>query len=175
MDSLVAVDAGKRIETMHVDPVGEYRKKAAEEAAKAAEEAAKNDPNYRPQNAKGKDAQKPSAQKPDQAERKAAGRRSAPEQLMPSADSLMRSDSLMNADSLMTSDSLMASDTVTAVPEPDTTKIGFLLANHKVKVYKKDMQIVCDSLLYSDLDSLARFFKEPIIWQEERTRITSSS
>ena len=175
VDSLVAVDAGKRIETMHVDPVGEYRKKAAEEAAKAAEEAAKNDPNYRPQNAKGKDAQKPSAQKPDQAERKAAGRRSAPEQLMPSADSLMRSDSLMNADSLMTSDSLMASDTVTAVPEPDTTKIGFLLANHKVKVYKKDMQIVCDSLLYSDLDSLARFFKEPIIWQEERKQYTADS
>ena len=175
VDSLVAVDAGKRIETMHVDPVGEYRKKAAAEAAKAAEEAAKNDPNYRPQNAKGKDAQKPSAQKPDQAERKAAGRRSAPEQLMPSADSLMRSDSLMNADSLMTSDSLMASDTVTAVPEPDTTKIGFLLANHKVKVYKKDMQIVCDSLLYSDLDSLARFFKEPIIWQEERKQYTADS
>ena len=175
VDSLVAVDAGKRIETMHVDPVGEYRKKAAEEAAKAAEEAAKNDPNYRPQNAKGKDAQKPSAQKPDQAERKAAGRRSAPEQLMPSADSLMRSDSLMNADSLMTSDSLMVPDTVTAVPEPDTTKIGFLLANHKVKVYKKDMQIVCDSLLYSDLDSLARFFKEPIIWQEERKQYTADS
>ena len=175
VDSLVAVDAGKRIETMHVDPVGEYRKKAAAEAAKAAEEAAKNDPNYRPQNAKGKDAQKPSAQKPDQAERKAAGRRSAPGQLMPSADSLMKSESLMNADSLMTSDSLMASDTVTAVPEPDTTKIGFLLANHKVKVYKKDMQIVCDSLLYSDLDSLARFFKEPIIWQEERKQYTADS
>ena len=44
VDSLAVVDAAKRVETMNVDPVGEYRKKAAEEAARAAEEAAKNDP-----------------------------------------------------------------------------------------------------------------------------------
>lgn len=181
VDSLVALDAGKRIDAMHVDPVGEYRKKAAEEAAKAAEEAAKNDPNYRPQNAKGKpdqkpSAQKPASQKPGAAERKSLEKESlAPKQMMPAADSLMKSDSLMQTDSLMTQDSLMAADTVVAVPEPDTTKIGFLLANHKVKVYKKDMQIVCDSLLYSDLDSLARFFKEPIIWQEERKQYTADS
>jgi hypothetical protein len=47
VDSLVVLDAGKRLESLNVDPVGEYRKKAAEAAAKAAEEAAMNDPNYR--------------------------------------------------------------------------------------------------------------------------------
>ena len=36
VDSLVALDAEKRVESMHVDPVGEYRKKAAAEAAAAA-------------------------------------------------------------------------------------------------------------------------------------------
>ena len=35
VDSMAVVDAGKRIEAMNVDPVGEYRKKAAEAAAKA--------------------------------------------------------------------------------------------------------------------------------------------
>jgi hypothetical protein len=37
------------------------------------------------------------------------------------------------------------------------------------------MQIVCDSLLYSDLDSLARFFKEPVIWQEARKQYNADS
>ena len=63
VDSLVALDAAKRVEAMHVDPVGEYRRKAAAEAAKAAEEAAKNDPNYRPQAAKA--APKSSPKTPD--------------------------------------------------------------------------------------------------------------
>jgi hypothetical protein len=44
-----------------------------------------------------------------------------------------------------------------------------------VKVFKKDMQIVCDSLLFCDLDSLARFFVDPIIWQESRKQYTADS
>jgi len=48
----------------------------------------------------------------------------------------------------------------------DTTKIGFLEAMRDVRIYKKSMQVVCDSLLYSDLDSLGRLFKEPVIWQD---------
>jgi hypothetical protein len=60
-------------------------------------------------------------------------------------------------------------------PPKDTTKIGFLQATRKVKVYKKDMQIVCDSLLFCDLDSLARFFIDPIIWQESSKQYTADS
>lgn len=163
VDSLLALDASKRVESMHVDPVGEYRKKAAAEAAKAAEEAAKNDPNYRPKQGKGKPDPK-SARKPKQAE--------SPRQTQLHTDSLSVSDSLggMNA-----SDSLAVKDTVVIEPPKDTTKIGFLQAVRGVKVYKKDMQIVCDSLLYSDLDSLARFFKEPVIWQEARKQYNADS
>ena len=163
VDSLLALDASKRVESMHVDPVGEYRKKAAAEAAKAAEEAAKNDPNYRPQQGKGKPDPK-TARKPKQAE--------SPRQTQLHTDSLSVSDSLggMNA-----SDSLAVKDTVVIEPPKDTTKIGFLQAVRGVKVYKKDMQIVCDSLLYSDLDSLARFFKEPVIWQEARKQYNADS
>ena len=71
-------------------------------------------------------------------------------------------------------DSLAVSDTLAIAP-PDTTKIGFLEALHNVKIYKKDMQVICDSLVYSDLDSLARLFKEPNIWQEVRRQYAADS
>ena len=174
IDSMAVVDAGKRIETMNVDPVGEYRKKAAEAAAKAAEEAAMNDPNYRPKTAPKAGAQAASPANPASPAKQAAptavqkpsmpARRPAADSLSRNADSLSRStDSLA-----VVSDSLAIADTVAVVVEEpkDTTKIGFLEAIRNVKVYKKSMQIVCDSLLYSDLDSLGRLFVQPVIWQD---------
>ena len=164
VDSLVVLDAKTRLEALDVDPVGEYRKKAAEAAAKAAEEAAKNDPNYRPKNASKDAAAKtaPPAQLPEKQTPKSMSPRMSPDSLSVSGDSLM-----VSTDSLMLADSLMLSDSTLVVEEPkDTTKVGFLEAIGKVKVYKKSMQVACDSLLYSDLDSLARLFKEPVIWQD---------
>ena len=164
IDSLVVLDAQNRLEALDVDPVGEYRKKAAEAAAKAAEEAAKNDPNYRPKNASKDAAAKtaPPAQLPEKQTPKSMSPRISPDSLSVSGDSLM-----VSTDSLMLADSLMLSDSTLVVEEPkDTTKVGFLEAIGKVKVYKKSMQVACDSLLYSDLDSLARLFKEPVIWQD---------
>lgn len=61
------------------------------------------------------------------------------------------------------------------IPPPDTTKIGFLFATGAVKAYKRDLQMKCDSLLYSDLDSLARLFKNPIIWNDENRQYSSDS
>lgn len=158
VDSLQMLDAQKRIAAMQVDPVGEYRRKAAAEAAKAAEEAAKNDPNYRPKAAPATKKQ-PELTKP-----------------MPAAEAKSPADGLMVSDSLAVSDTTsVPADTLTIEPPKDTTKLGFLQAQRKVKIFKKDMQIVCDSLLYSDVDSLARLFKEPIIWQEERKQYQSDS
>lgn len=57
----------------------------------------------------------------------------------------------------------------------DTTKIGYLLAVGGVKVFRKDMQVVCDSLAYSDLDSLIRLFQSPIIWNETNRQYTADS
>ena len=227
IDSLAVLDAQKRLKDLDVDPVGEFRRKAAEAAAKAAEEAAKEDPNYRP-----KDQQKgakPSASaaqtKPSDGPAKPAGptaglgagsktglgagptRSQLPamqkgglgrDSLM-KTDSLMRSDSLPMRDSLPARDGLMFSDSLMVadryalsdspafadslmveeeliVEEPkDTTKIGFLEAIRNVKIYKKDMQVVCDSLVYSDLDSLGRMFKNPIIWQDVTRQYTADS
>ncbi len=188
VDSMAVVDAKKRLEALDVDPVGEHRRKAAEAAAKEAEEAAKNDPNYRPKDQKGaqKGAQKPAQQKPAPAADAAKAQRpeaqKASRSRMQMRDSLAvsdslhaRPDSLMLSDSLMVSDSLMLTDSLVVEEPKDTTKIGFLEAIKNVKVYKKSMQVVCDSLLYSDLDSLGRLFIEPIIWQEVTRQYTADS
>lgn len=161
IDSLVLLDAEKRIAAMQVDPVGEYRRKAAAEAAKAAEEAAKKDPNYRPKTAPAATKKQPEMPKPT---------------LSPTPDAMAPVDALSVSDSLAISDTTAVPvDTLAVEPPKDTTKIGFLEARRKVKIFKKDMQIVCDSLLYSDADSLARLFKDPIIWQEERKQYQSDS
>ena len=86
------------------------------------------------------------------------------------SDSLgIKADSLAHAsDSLSAAkDSLAAaSDSTLAPVQLDSTKMGFLSAMKNVRLFRKDAQIVCDSLLYCDLDSLARLYKEPLVWQE---------
>lgn len=154
IDSLVVENAQMRLQALDVDPVGEYRKKAAEAAAKAAEEAAKNDPNYRP---------KVQESKPAAPQTPAAA---------PAPVSVQRDSLTAGADSLAVADSV----SMMVQEEPkDTTKIGFLEAIRNVRIYKKSMQIVCDSLLYSDLDSLGRLYKEPIIWQDVTRQYNADS
>ena len=82
------------------------------------------------------------------------------------ADSLAVSDSLSVTDSLAVSDTLAAGADSTVAVKLDSTKIGFMTALKNVRLFRKDAQIVCDSLLYSDIDSLARLYVEPIVWQE---------
>lgn len=199
-------DAESRLRNLDVDPIGTFRKQAAEAAAKAAEEEAKNDPNYRPQGG-GKGGKTtpgaPSGARPGPRQNSApAGRRMsssmpAKASAAPPVDSLAvdspsvpprspsgeelnlisdlsaMAESADTADLKMSSDSLATADSL-AVPG-DTTKIGFLEAMGKVKIYKKTMQVVCDSLLYCDLDSLARLFKEPLIWQDEVRQYSADS
>jgi hypothetical protein len=81
----------------------------------------------------------------------------------------------MVSDSLMVSDSVALADTLVVEEPKDTTKIGFLEAVKNVKIYKKSMQIVCDSLLYSDLDSLGRLYVEPTIWQDITRQYSADS
>ena len=182
IDSAFVEASEKRLADLDGDPVGAFRKKAAQAAAKAAEEEAMNDPNYRAKQAaeaargKGKASAAPPRNIPPM---RPHPERFAPDSLAASdslvlRDTLMLADSLMSRDSLMLSDSLMAVDTLPAEPL-DTTKIGFLEALRNVRIYKKNMQVVCDSLVYSDLDSLARLFIEPIIWQETVRQYTADS
>ena len=194
----VISDAEKRLSSLAVDPVGEFRRKAALEAAKAAEEAAKNDPNRPPQGAQGaplkggpakgtssKGGRAKTSAAPPQASARMAIQPMMPDSLsltdsITSAVPMMRSESpemadSLGSDSIPVSDSLSASPAVVDAGPIDSTKIGFLEAIGKVKIYKKSMQVVCDSLLYCDLDSLARLFKEPLIWQDVTRQYTADS
>lgn len=81
----------------------------------------------------------------------------------------------MAADSLaVATDSLTVAADSLAAPK-DTTKIGFMSAMGKVKIYRSTMQVTCDSLRYCDLDSLARLYREPKIWNEENHQYISDS
>ena len=74
----------------------------------------------------------------------------------------------------MATDSLAVAADSLAAPK-DTTKIGFMSAMGKVKIYRSTMQVTCDSLRYCDLDSLARLYREPKIWNEENHQYISDS
>ena len=231
----VYADAEQRLKDVEVDPVTEYRRKAAEEAAKAAEEAAKDDPNSAEAAAERAAAYKAGGEKKD-TQAQAASKETKPEETKsdaaaaasndtpapeaatasnPVTDSLATpsdtlapaSDSLaVAADSLaVTADSpAVPEDTVSAAAEPvavqddslpmasaapadslaapadtvavlDSTKLGFLSGTGHVRAYRSDMQMACDSLVYCDLDSLARLFNDPIVWNDGNRQYTSDS
>ncbi|HIZ86690.1 MAG TPA: hypothetical protein IAC03_00810 [Candidatus Coprenecus pullistercoris] len=91
----------------------------------------------------------------------------------PAADSLSAppvTDSLS-----LSADSLSVTDSTVLEPKPDTTGVDFVEAYHHVRIFRDDMQVTCDSLLFTSLDSIARLFKEPVIWYETTSQITADS
>lgn len=203
-----------RISEIMTDPVGEYRKKAAEAAAKAQAEAlekvAGTRPGLKPDAASKKqpeavdepvgesaEPEAPDAQPETgapKADNVAAPKDSigvAVDSLGVAADSVkvaldslnvtvdslsVKADSLgVAADSAKVAlDSLnVTADSVSVVV--DTTKYGFAFARGNVKIFRRDIQVRCDSMHYSDLDSIARFYKDPVIWNEESRQYYSDS
>lgn len=77
-------------------------------------------------------------------------------------------------DSLAVSDSLSVADSLAVVP-PDTTQVDFVEAYHNVRIYKSDVQVLCDSLLFNSIDSIARLFDAPVLWYEIESQITADS
>ncbi|MCB0639112.1 MAG: hypothetical protein KDC54_20925 [Lewinella sp.] len=62
----------------------------------------------------------------------------------------------------------MAADTLLSL-KPDSLagdSSRLLLAYHDVRLFKTDMQALCDSVAYSTADSLFRLFRSPIIWSD---------
>ena len=170
-------DAEKRLKDIGGDPINEYRRKAAEEAAKKAEEAAKNDPNRPPEPKaapKAAAAPEPEKQGPPPVSPPDTTARPAP------PDSLMRAlpDSLKApADSLQAPpEGILPAPADTAVtPPPDTTKINFLWGAKTVRMFRRNMQMACDSLAYSDLDSLARLYFDPVFYNEGNKQYSADS
>lgn len=86
------------------------------------------------------------------------------------ADTLSHSaDSLANA-----ADSLkVAADSLSA--PKDSTKLNFITAIKNVKMFRKDIQLACDSLVYNDLDSLVRMYEKPFVWNEGNRQYSADS
>jgi lipopolysaccharide export system protein LptA len=55
---------------------------------------------------------------------------------------------------------------------PDTIK--YLIADKNVKIYRKGMQMISDSLSYHSRDSIFSFFVDPVIWSDS-TQITGDT
>ena len=198
-------DANKRMKDLGGDAIMEYRRKAAEEAAKKAEEAAakKNPKKTSAAGAKNEQSAPPKAPDTPPAPPSPPTPPSPPaDSLAVPQDSLaVPRDSLaVQADSLRSQlpDSLGAAapiappETPEVQEEPteeketsaekekpevqkDTTKINFFWANRNVRMFRRNMQMACDSLTYSDLDSLARLYGDPIIYNEGNKQYSSDS
>ena len=177
VDSLWKVDAAKRLKDLEGDPVTEYRRKAAEEAAKAAEEAAKKD-----QNAAGRDrgpgGLAGARGGKDQPPRGGSTREGNPpkEGVAPPPGDVPPDDAPPD-DTPPVEDEPEdgpAADS-TAVAPVDTTRLSFIWAVSRVKLYRDDMQMSCDSLAYGDLDSLVRLYRDPLVFNEGNRQYAADS
>ena len=196
-------DSQKRLSDLEIDPVSAYRKKAGEAAQKAAadrereiaESQGKKFPDKKEATPAAPDGQEPAptepepteatpAESPEPGSAEPASTESEQQENSPDGEeqpvpegmdpSTAPPDSTMKAPA----DSTMKApaDSTMGPQEPkDTTKISFIEAIGNVRVFKADMQARCDSLLYTDLDSLARLYLDPVVWNEGNRQYVSDS
>ena len=178
--------ARARLETILADPVADYRKRAAEEAAAAKEEAErkKEEQMFGPRSAARGQASASEEKAPPEEKAAPADSLSAPaDSLSVSRDSLsaMRDSLAIGLDSLATgldslavgADSLAVADSLAA--PLDTTRVGYLMGIGNARIFRRDMQVRSDSVRFCELDSIARFYKNPIVWNEGNRQYTSDS
>lgn len=145
-----------RLSEIKGDPVTEYRRKAAKEAAEAAAQAAQEEaPDPGPRGRKGGKGGRPAP----------VGETPAP----------MPEEQPAPADSIPAPVDSLAAPVDTLPPPPDSSRIGFLEGVGKVKVFRQDIQVRCDSMRYNDLDSVARFYLDPVVWNEGNRQYSSDS
>ena len=177
VDSLWKVDADVRLKDLQGDPVTEYRRKAAEAAAKAAEEAAKKDPNAMagrdmgPQGAKG---HAPGKKDGGQGEKGSGAEPPEGSGSGPGKDGTEPGQGDTDPGKDAKPDT--PTDSTAAAPVPvDTSQISFIWATSRVKLFREDIQMSCDSLVYNDLDSLVRLYRDPLVFNEGNRQYAADS
>ncbi len=80
-------------------------------------------------------------------------------------------------DSLPAADSLAAVDSLAVEKEnvPDTTKLRFIKGWRNARIYRTDIQARCDSLYFSQIDTLMRMYQDPVIWNDNRHQLSAES
>ena len=174
--------SNQRLADMKVDPVAEYRKKNAQESKSEEESEEEPEPE---EELEEEPEEEPEAQEPEgepvpEAEAaEPAAEEGAPEpepevveaepetEPEPEAEpevAELEADSLeAGADSL----SVEMESLDVELPPKDTTIVGLITATGNVKVYRKDIQAKTDSLVFFQLDSIARMYNRPVVWNEE--------
>lgn len=61
------------------------------------------------------------------------------------------------------------------IPQVDSTLVKRLRAFHNAKVYRTDVQFCCDSLEFTELDSIAVLYGKPILWNNIKNQLTSET
>ncbi len=87
------------------------------------------------------------------------------------ADTLWTEEIPYQLTQLIPRDSILV-DTIMTWQAPDTLRIDTtyrqVRAYYGVRVYRKDMQAVCDSLHYNGRDSIASLYKDPVAWSDNQ-------
>ena len=168
--------AQTRLQAINGDPVSEFRRRAAEQAAKDKDAASlQKGAGIPAPPIPAKSAGKPSS--PPAASFEAGGA-ALPDSTLAAGVPAEAGDSLSVAgDSLsVVADSLaVMADSLAVSPPPDTSRVGFLQGIGNVNIFRRDIQVRCDSMRFSELDSIARFYKEPLIWNEGRRQYSADS
>ncbi|MCF0173514.1 MAG: hypothetical protein HUJ91_07315, partial [Bacteroidales bacterium] len=58
---------------------------------------------------------------------------------------------------------------------PDTTQLRFISAYGNVRIYRTDIQARCDSMAFSQIDTLMKLFKDPVVWNEGIHQLTGET
>lgn len=56
---------------------------------------------------------------------------------------------------------------------PDTTLIRHVMAWRNVRLYRSDIQARCDSMVFNEIDSIARLYGSPVLWNEVRNQLSA--
>ncbi len=84
-------------------------------------------------------------------------------------DSLIRVVTMPPVDST----AALQDSTAAALVPRDTTPVRYIHAWHNVKMFRNDLQAKCDSVVFTELDSIARLFGSPVLWNEVRNQLSS--
>lgn len=194
IDSSEIQAAQRRKGDMATDALAAYRQKAAEEARAAAEQAKKNNADYqveeqarklREQNAAKKEGEErtggPAADGKDGTESEVGGQDGGQAGSGGGTDGREGASNIESqedaADGGLSDPSdgtVAASDSLVTAPK-DSTKIGFIWGRGRVRLFREDIQMKCDTLKFNELDSLVRLHVDPIVWNEGNRQYAADS